>query len=113
MADLNPRGSPTAPVWVIVDRPYPQDKDYGFVFGGGYGYTFHRMMQDAGLTDYYVIARRADLESLNTFTIVENHLNYHKPPLIITLEEAGKCLLPQMRKKGEEEDETRYPRRVK
>jgi len=105
MADLNPRGSPTAPVWVIAERPYPQDKEKGFIFSGGYGYTFHKMMQDAGITDYYVCARRPDPETPSAISIVENHLNHYKPPLIIVLEEAGKVLLPQLRAKGEDEDE--------
>lgn len=105
MSDLNPRGSPTAPVWVITERPYPQDVEKGFIFSGGYGYTFHKMMQDAGLTDYYVISRRPDLETPNAFSIIENYINQYRPPFIITLEEAGKCLVPQMRKKDEDEDE--------
>lgn len=57
------------------------------------------MMLEAGLTDYYVCSRRPELTNRSTFAILENDLNYFKPPIIITLEEAGKHFCKELEKK--------------
>src|SRR5271170_782156 len=106
MSDIHSKGSPTSQIWVIAEAPYPQDKDKGFIFSGGYGYMFDKMMREAGITDYYVTCRRPDLNDRSCFTIIENKLNQYKPPIIITLEEAGKILCPELNKKhSQAEDE--------
>jgi hypothetical protein len=57
------------------------------------------MMREAGIPDYYVVARRPDLDDRNSFSIIENELNHYKPPLIIVMEEAGKFLCVELEKK--------------
>jgi hypothetical protein len=98
-SSINPKGSPSAPVWVIIEQPYEQDKDKGYCFSSSYGFIFHKMMLEAGLTDYYVCSRRPELTNRSTFAILENDLNYFKPPIIITLEEAGKHFCKELEKK--------------
>lgn len=97
--DIHSKGSPTSQVWVIAEQPFPQDKDKMFLFSGSYGYVFDKMMRDAGLSDYFVISRRPDLENRNNFVIIESELNHYKPPIIIALEEAGKYLCDELHKK--------------
>jgi hypothetical protein len=96
---MHPKGSPTSQVWVIVESPYPADKEKGFVFSGGLGYMFDKMMREAGMPDYYVKARRPELDNPNSFSIIENDLNHYKPPIIIPLEVAGKHFCTELGKK--------------
>lgn len=105
MGDLHPHGSPTAPVWIIIDQPYLKDAEKGFIYSSGYGYVFHSMMKDAGLNNYYICARRPDLDSPSAFSILENYINQYQPPLILPVDEVGKFLIPQMRHKEDDSDE--------
>jgi hypothetical protein len=109
MSSLNPKGSPLAPIWVIAEKPYSSDVAKGFLFSGGMGYMFDKMMQEAEIRDYYVIARRPDLDSPSSIDIIESHLNHYKPPIVVVLDEAGKILCPQLAKKpkkGQSPDDT-------
>lgn len=85
MAPITPRGNIHAPVWVIIEQPYEQDKTKGYVFSEGYGYVFDKMMNEAGLPDYYVLPRVADFDHRDTYTIVESALNQFRPPIVIPL----------------------------
>jgi hypothetical protein len=94
---IHPKGNPASPVWVIVDAPFEQDAKAGYVYSGSYGYIFDMMMAEAGLPNYYVIARRPHLlEHTDAYNIVENDLNSRKPPIIIPIESAGNFLVPEM-----------------
>lgn len=97
--DIKHKGNPASQVWVIAERPYPQDEDKGYIFSAGYGFFFDKMMRDAGLDNYYVISRRQELDSPQTFTIIENDLNHYQPPIIIALESAGKYLCDELEQK--------------
>lgn len=99
MSLITPKGSPTAPVYVIVEDPYPQDSDKGYIFSAGLGYVFDRMMHDAGLKDYYVLARRPDPEHRDTYAIVESTINQFRPPFIIPLGDSLGHFYPEARKK--------------
>ncbi|HEY1645594.1 MAG TPA: hypothetical protein VGF75_04405 [Candidatus Saccharimonadales bacterium] len=89
MAYIKPQGSPTAKVWVVVEQPYPQDAQAGYVWSAGYGRMFNSMMQAVGIRDYYVLPRRPDLDHPDTYTIIETDINQYQPPIIIPIEEAG------------------------
>jgi hypothetical protein len=97
--NIHSKGSPHSDVWVIAEAPYPQDADKGFLFSGGYGFVFDKMMREAGIPDYYVTCRRSDLEHRGSISILENYLNQYKPPIIIPLEETGKFLCSELYKK--------------
>jgi hypothetical protein len=99
MAPISPKGSPHAPVWVVIEQPYPQDVSKGYVFSEGYGYVFERMMQDAGIQDYYVIPRRSDFDHLDTYTIIESLANQYRPPIIIPLGNSLGFFCPETKKK--------------
>ena len=101
MAPISPQGSLKAPIYIIVEQPYDQDKDKGYIFSGGYGYIFQKMLQDAGLQNqYYLCARRNDLEHPMAASIIENAANYYKPPIIITLGNATGFYCPETLKKS-------------
>lgn len=91
---LSSKGSPTSQCWVICEKPYANDLAKGYLYSSGMGFVFDKMMKDAGISDYYVTCRRPDTEHLDAYAILENNLNTYKPPIIITLEEAGKFLCP-------------------
>lgn len=112
MPYLRPRGNPTAPVWVVAEEPYKTDEQRGFIFSGGLGYVWERMMVDAGIPDYYVIARAPDTDDKFMKIVIENEINHYKPPIIIPLENAAKHFCPELikneftrRKLGEYESE--------
>lgn len=96
MPYLHLKGSPSSLCWVIIDKPYPSDIAKGYVFSGGMGYVFEKMMQSAGISDYYVAARRPNTDHTDSYAILENDLNHYRPPIIITLEEAGKFLISEL-----------------
>jgi len=96
---IHPKGSPSAQVWVVVNDPYPQDADKGYLFSAGYGYTYDKMLSAAGLSNVYICCRRPDVGDKNSYRILENDLNHYKPPIIIALEEAGKWLCPELQKR--------------
>lgn len=109
MPYLNPKGSPLSSIWVIAEKPYSSDEAKGYLFSGGMGYMFEKMMQEAGISDYYVTCRRPDTNNPAACNIIENDINHYKPPIIIVLDQAGKGLLPVLQKKfkkGQSEDET-------
>lgn len=110
MPYIHSKGSPTSRIWVIAERPYSSDIDKGYIFSGGMGFIFDKMMQEAGIRDYYVTCRRPDSESPETFAVIESQLNNYRPPIIIVLEEAGKILCPELqpkfRKKTADEDDS-------
>ena len=47
------------------------------------------MMEDAGISDYYVCCRRPDTDKPDAYNIVESSLAHYQPPFIITLDEVG------------------------
>lgn len=101
---IGPKGSPSSQVWVLVDRPLSNDIDKGYLFSSNLGYTFDKMMADAGIRDYYVTALRPDSSDLNAGGSWESYLRHHKPPIIIALDNAGKALCPELHKKFNTKD---------
>jgi hypothetical protein len=104
------KGNPKSKVWVIVEKPYKTDEPKGYVFSGGLGWVWEKMMQDAGIDEYYVTSRISDREHPTSFSIVENYLNQHRPPIIFTLENSTHNLVPAVakaipRKKGKQEQD--------
>jgi hypothetical protein len=103
---INPKGSKSAPVWIIVDRPLSTDKDRGYLFSGGLGYMWDKMMADAGFaqSDYCVVCRAPDTEHPHAYTNIIGELNHDKPPIIIPLEAAGQHLCDVLDAKSKDVD---------
>jgi hypothetical protein len=68
------------------------------MFSGGAGYAFDRMMQDAGIPDYYVIARRPDTDNPDYVQGIPDALMRNRPPFIIPLGAAGQHLCKELEK---------------
>lgn len=96
MAYIRPQGSPTAKVWIVTEQPYPQDVQAGYIWSAGYGRMFTAMMNTVGIRDFYVIARRPDLDHPDTYTVLETEIEQYKPPIIIPIEEAGTFLCREL-----------------
>lgn len=90
------KGSPSAPCWVIVDTPMSGDVDKGYLFSSSTGYVFDKMMQEAGIPNYYVTCYRPDTEHDDAYANIPGDLNLYKPPIIIPLGAIGHKLLPVM-----------------
>lgn len=86
MPYIHPKGSPSSRIWVITDQPLSTDLAKGYLFSGGLGWVFDKMMKDAGINDYYVAARRPDTDDLKSYNNVDGELNTYKPPFIIALD---------------------------
>jgi hypothetical protein len=89
MPYIHPKGSPSSRIWVIADAPLSTDIAKGYLFSGGLGYIFQKMMEDAGIMDYYVCCRRPDTDSPQSYKVIESHIEAYKPPFIITMDEVG------------------------
>lgn len=98
MPYIKHRGNPNSRIWVVVEYPYPKDAERGYLFSSGYGYVFEKMMNSAGITDYYVISRAPDTDDKFSKIIIENEVNHYQPPIILALEEAGKHFCPELKK---------------
>lgn len=99
---IGSKGNPTAPVWVLVDRPLSGDKDKGYVYSSPLGYVFDKMMRDAGIGDYFVTAMRPLVDDEDAAVSGGSWLSaitHYRPPIIIPLDACGKQLLPEMHKK--------------
>lgn len=95
---IHPKGSPSALVWLIIDVPLSTDKDRGYLFSGGAGFVYHKMLEEVGITDYYVTCRRPDTEHLDSFRILENDLNHYRPPIIIMLDDVGEYFCDELKR---------------
>lgn len=101
MALISPRGSRSARIWIILERPFQSDSTKGYILSGGMGYVLERMFKEAGLDmgECYCVARRPDLGDSSSFSILENDLNASQPPFVVVLGEAGQHFLPELRSK--------------
>ena len=93
---IHPKGSPSSRIWVIAETPFSTDKEKGYLFSGGAGYVFDKMMSDAGIKDYYVTCRRPDLDKPEFIKIIENDINHYKPPFIVPMDVVGKFLCKEL-----------------
>jgi hypothetical protein len=89
---------------VVVQKPFKNDKDKGFLFSSSMGYVWHKMMVDAGIPDYYAISAQPDLDHLESYANVSGMLNQYKPPFIIMIEEAGLGYCPELTPKYKGKD---------
>jgi len=96
MSFIHDKGNPTSPVWVVVDKPFESDISKGYLYSGPMGWMFDKMMQEAGINDYYVTCWRPDTDHPESFKNIDGALNQYKPPIIITLGAIGWKLLPQL-----------------
>ena len=103
---IHPKGSPSSRVWVVAEAPLANDDKKGFMFSAGLGFQFHRMMEDAAMPEYYVIARRPHTDISNAFTIIENELNHYQPPLIIAVGASGEHLCECLRREKKHKSHT-------
>lgn len=96
---LSPKGSPSERLWIIADAPLPKDADKGFLFSSAMGWSFDKMLGEAGLINYYVtyFDGPEDAETLA-------QINKFQPPVIISLDTAIKNLVPSIIRKEEISD---------
>jgi len=102
MPYIHPKGSPTSRIWVVTDIPLSTDIAKGFMFSGGLGYVFDKMMNDAGISDYYVCCRRPDTDVPDSYKIIETHANHYQPPFIIAMDEVGMWFCDALKKQAKQ-----------
>jgi hypothetical protein len=93
---ISDKGSPNCDVWVIVNRPLSNDDNRGYVYSGGLGYLFDKMMQDAGIFSYFVTCYYPDLDNPTLKKDLISRLNTYHPRIIIPLDSAGQELCPEL-----------------
>jgi uracil-DNA glycosylase len=103
------RGSPDSEIWVVVERPFANDRDKGYIYSSGLGYLWHKMLEEIGIDRYFVTCVYPDNENLfGARAIVETECAHWKPRIIIPLDTAGRhfCreLLPKKRGKNYNEE---------
>ena len=97
MPYIGPRGTPKARIWILVQKPFSSDT--GTLFSGGMGHVFEKMLREAGLSysDCYVTSRCPNTDDAHAFANLEAELNFHQPPLILSLGDVCGWFLPPLR----------------
>lgn len=85
---LSPKGSPSERLWIIAEAPLSKDQDKGFLFSSPMGWSYDKMLGEAGIRNYYVtyFSGPDDVEAINL-------INQYQPPIIVALDLAGKNLV--------------------
>lgn len=100
MTYIHNKGNPSSDVWVIVNRPLPNDIDRKYIFSSGLGYVWHKMMEEVGLGEnYYVTCYTPDLANPSAYRNIDGELANYQPKIIIPLDAAGTRLCPEVVKK--------------
>jgi len=92
MPIIHPKGSTNARIWVIAETPFSTDVKRGFMFSGGAGHVFDNMLKDAGISDYYIMARRPDTDKPDYALDLGTVIARHRPPFILALGAAAQFL---------------------
>lgn len=96
MPYVKPKGNPNSKIWIVTEAPFKQDEEKGFLWSGGYGYVYEKMLNNAGIRDYFVISRAPDTDDRFARIVIENELNHYQPPIIIGIELASKHLCREL-----------------
>lgn len=98
MSYVNDSGSKSAPVWVVAGAPFKDDHVKGYAFSSPMGWVFRKMLEEAGVNDYYITTHAPNLAHPDAFANVVDLVNEYKPPVVIPLGDMLKFFAP-----GEEE----------
>lgn len=90
---ISPMGSPAERLWIIAETPLPKDKDKGYLFSSAMGWSYNKLLGEAGLRSFYIDY----FDPANPQLLVDK-LNQYKPAIIITLDKSGSYLLPQIKR---------------
>jgi hypothetical protein len=105
-------GSPTSPIWVVIDRPFPRDAEDGIIFSCPYGWVFKKMWEEAGLSNIvpFIMSLRPELDSpgkdIDDYIAIQNFKGFvevYKPPFLLPVGKTATALLcPEtiLRRKG-------------
>jgi hypothetical protein len=93
MSKLAPKGSPSERLWLLAEAPLPKDRDKGFLFSSPMGWSYDKMLGEAGLGSYYCTY----VDPSDGPNNLVDRINHYQPPIIVALDTAGKHLLPQIK----------------
>lgn len=95
---IHNKGNPSSDVWVILNRPLSTDVDKKFIFSGGMGYVFDKIMKDAGFNtdDYFVTCYCPDLSNPSAFRNIDGELSNYRPKIILPIDAAGSRLCREL-----------------
>lgn len=93
---LNNRGTPQNPIWILLEAPYSQDAEKGYLLSSTMGWIFDKILLEAGLAwdSLYFNCFKPDLEAPTAYRNIIGELQQFKPPFIVTLGDCTKRLLP-------------------
>lgn len=91
MPYIHNRGNPSSDVWVVCNRPLSSDIDRKYIFSGGLGYVFHKMMAEAGFADddYHVTCFCPDTTNPFAARNLDAVINQYQPKIILALDASG------------------------
>lgn len=89
---ISPKGSPSERLWIIAEAPLPKDKDKGFLFSSAMGWSYDKLIHEAGISQYYCSYFDSDSECIQ-------ELDKYRPPIIVGLDTSSKLLLPNIQRK--------------
>lgn len=96
-AAISPKGSPAERLWIIAEAPLPKDRDKGYLFSSGMGWSYDKMLGEMGLYRYFATVCPSGNQVAETEFI--DLLNRYCPPIIVALDSAAKTLVPQIKRR--------------
>lgn len=96
MAYIHSNGNPLADIWIVCTRPLSTDVDRKFIFSGGMGYVFNKMMEEIGFTEYYTTCLYPDTANPYAAKNLEAELNQYQPKIILALDTYGAKLCAEL-----------------
>lgn len=99
MPYIHPRGDPASRIWLILDHPYPSDIPRGYLFSGGMGFVYEKMLREAALdiNNIYVCSLHSDTDDPHATSSVDGALAHYQPPFILVANEIGVKYLDEMK----------------
>lgn len=88
---IGSKGSPAERIWLIAEKPLPKDQDKGFLFSSPMGWSYDKILAEAGISKYYTTYFDSDTEAVDS-------VNHYQPPIVVCLDGAGSLLLPNVSK---------------
>jgi len=93
---ISPKGSPSERLWIIAEAPLPKDIDSGYLFSSAMGWSFDKLLGEAGLSRYYITY----FEDSNVQATFDS-INKYRPPLVVCLDKSISHFFPNIKRKEE------------
>ena len=90
------KGTPDADIWFVVERPFGNDTNKGYLYSSGLGYMWDKLVQEAGVGRYFVTCVFPDTDNYFAARSIIGEAQHWQPRIIIPLDTAGRHFCPEL-----------------